>query len=50
MKAIKSRLTMKKIQHLFYDRVNGKGVYLYVDCFGEKYMAQLRFGMRLKKD
>ena len=47
---LKSRLTMVRQQTLFYDKVNGKAVNEYVDCFGKKWMAQSRFGMRISKD
>jgi hypothetical protein len=52
MKAInilKSRLTMVRQETLFYDKVNGKAVSLYKDCFGKKYMAQSKFGSRLER-
>ena len=40
---------MKRIDTLFYDKVNGKAVNLYTDCYGVNYMAQSKFGMRLKQ-
>lgn len=50
LKILKSRLTMVRQQTLFWDKVNGQAVNLYKDCFGKKWMAQSRFGMRISKD
>jgi hypothetical protein len=49
LKILKSRLTMVRQQTLFWDKVNGQAVNLYKDCFGEKWMAQSRLGMRISK-
>lgn len=43
-----SRLSMKYVRNLFVDKVNGSVVKLYVDCLGEKYMAQDKYGFRCK--
>ena len=49
IRALKSKLTMQNTgECLFVDKVNGKGVYVYKDSFGEKYMAQSKFGFRVK--
>lgn len=49
IKSIKSRLTMRRQYTLFHDRVNGKAVNLYKDCFGNKWMAQSKLGTRTKQ-
>ena len=49
MKWLKSRLSMRLVETLFWDKVNGKAVHLYIDCFGEYYMAQSKFGFRVKQ-
>lgn len=41
---------MKKVAHLFYDKCNGRVVYLYQDYYGKKWMAQSRFGCRVLKE
>jgi len=46
IKNLRSRLTMVRQQTLFYDKVNGKAVNEYTDCFGKKWMAQSKFGFR----
>ncbi len=46
IKSLRSRLTMVRQQTLFYDKVNGKAVIEYKDCFGKKWMAQSKFGFR----
>jgi hypothetical protein len=43
MKELISRLTMKALCHRFDDIVSGKGVYLYIDKFGEQYLANYHF-------
>jgi hypothetical protein len=40
---------MVNIGPLFLDAVNGHIVHEYVDCYGQKFMAQTKFGMRVKK-
>jgi hypothetical protein len=53
MKAIISRLTMKAERHLFDDKVTGKGVYLYEDRYGDKWLSNYPFffwSYRVKKD
>ena len=47
---IKSRLSMKYHCVLFWDKINGKAVCLYVDYFGDEWMAQSKFGMRIKRE
>ena len=46
---LKSRFTMKYPRVLFWDRVNGKAVCLYTDCYGIEWMAQSKFGLRTKR-
>lgn len=43
IRAIISRLTMKKISHQFTDQVNGKAVYLFEDCYGVSWLAHSKF-------
>ena len=50
LKILKSRLTMVRIETLFWDKVNGQAVNEYKDCYGKKWMAQSRFGMRISRD
>ena len=45
---VKSKRSMKKIEGSFRDVVNGKQVFFYVDCFDDKYMAQSKYGFRVK--
>jgi hypothetical protein len=40
---------MVKQGNLFYDTINGQVVKLYKDCYGDEYMAQSKFGLRIKK-
>jgi hypothetical protein len=39
----KSRLTMKAKRHLFEDKIEGKGVFLYTDCYDQEWMANYPF-------
>jgi len=44
-----SRWTMVKTPRVgFYDRVAGKMVYYWQDCYFEQYMASSRWGFRIK--
>jgi len=49
-KLLKSKLTMKKANILFIDKVNDKAVWLYEDCYGTRYLAQNKFGFRVKAE
>ena len=42
-----SRISMKRINPLFIDKVNNKAVYLYRDCFFNEYLAQRKYGHRI---
>ena len=47
---LKSWLTMSRKQCLFVDQVSGDEVFLYVDCYGQEWMANyFYFGFRIKK-
>ena len=46
---IKSRLSMKCVDTLFLDKVNGLYVRLYVDCYGKHWMAQTKYGFRTER-
>ena len=48
IKVIISRLTMVKNQTLFWDGKGGRVVSEYIDCYGKKWMAQSRVGMRVE--
>lgn len=48
MKELISRLSMKIIDCEFIDKVNGKEVFRWVDKNGINYLAQNRFGTRIK--
>lgn len=43
---LKSRLSMKPMEFVFTDVVNGRSVWYYRDCFGGMWLAQGRFGFR----
>lgn len=48
MKWLKSWLTMKRGSHRFVDVVSGESVYMYTDCFGDKWLAYYsRWGFRM---
>ena len=47
-KVIKSKTSMKVVEHCFIDRCNGRTVYKYKDCYGQMWMAQSKFGYRTK--
>lgn len=49
MKKLISKLTMKKGRYLLTDIVNGKEVFEYTDYYGDKYMAQSKYGFRVLK-
>ena len=49
LESIISRFTMKYERSLFWDKVNGKAVNLYVDKFGDEWIAQSKFGFRIKR-
>ena len=45
-----SRLTMKNTGRcLFVDKVNGREVWLYLDKYGEEWLAQSKWGMRCER-
>ena len=51
LKWLKSWLTMKRKYCLFTDIVSGEKVFLYTDCYGQKWMANFnRFGFRVKTE
>ena len=41
-----SRLSMKYVCDLFVDKVSGRVVKLYVDCYGYEYMANAKYSWR----
>lgn len=43
MKTILSRLSMKCQHYLFWDAVEKKGVYLFLDKYGQEWMANYPF-------
>jgi hypothetical protein len=43
IRLIKSLLTMKRKGCLFVDVVDGKEVFLYVDCYGDKWMSNYNY-------
>ncbi|MEQ9091807.1 MAG: hypothetical protein RIE52_11995 [Balneola sp.] len=49
IKNLKSRITMIRQQTLFWDKINGKAVNEYIDCYGNIWMAQSKFGSRVLK-
>lgn len=50
LKMVVSRFTMEFKEILFWDRVNGKAVCLYIDKFGTEWLAQSKFGYRVKRN
>ena len=47
---IMSWLTMQRRECLFVDKVSGKEVFRYTDCFGCEYMANFHcFGFRVRR-
>jgi hypothetical protein len=45
-----SKFTMKNTgKCLFVDKVNGREVWLYIDCFKKEYMAQSKWEMRCER-
>jgi hypothetical protein len=49
LESIVSRFTMKYERVLFWDKVSGNCVNLYVDKFGVEWMATNKFGYRVKR-
>jgi len=47
IKWIISRYTMQRQELMFYDQVNEKPVYKYIDKYNENYMAQSKIGFRV---
>lgn len=47
LRRIRSKFTMKYMDTLFRDKVNGRLVNKYVDAFGTEWMAQSKFGYRI---
>jgi len=43
MKTLISRFTMKCLRHIFNDVITEKGVYVYVDKYGDEYLAHYPF-------
>ena len=52
IKRIMSRLTMKRQDCAFVDKVNGCEVFNYVDCYGNKWLANWNYltSMRIKRE
>jgi hypothetical protein len=52
IKRIMSRLTMKRQGCAFVDKVDGYEVFNYVDCYGNKWLANWNylFSMRIRKE
>ena len=42
-KRIKSRFTMTPMNFLYHDMFDGKDVWLYVDCYGHRWMANKNY-------
>lgn len=47
-KALKSRWTMEKTGQSFTDSVSWGVVYYWVDCYGDRWMAETKWGFRVK--
>lgn len=45
LRMIKSYMTLKFVEFKFTDAVTLKPVYLYVDCYGDKWMKTSRFAL-----
>ena len=50
IKVLKSRRTMKQTGEYFIDVVTGGIVFYWVDCYGERWMAERKWGFRVKTD
>jgi len=50
IKAIRSFFTMQRKHCLFIDTVVGKEVFLYVDCYGQEWMASFIWTDRMKRE
>lgn len=48
LKYINSRLSMIQSGESFYDSIGKYVVYIWIDCYFEKYMAKSKFGHRVK--
>lgn len=46
LNVLKSRLSMVRQKTLFYDKINGQAVCEYKDYYGNKWIAQSKFGFR----
>lgn len=49
IKSILSRLSMKLIENRFTDVVSGKPVGIWRDRYGNEWLADGKFGMRIKR-
>jgi hypothetical protein len=48
MSWIKSRWTMRKTGNSFRDDISWNQVYRWVDCYGDEWLAESRWGFRTK--
>lgn len=48
IKSIRSRLSMKKAHHSFWDNIDRKPVYLWCDKYGVYWLAHCKWGIRIK--
>ena len=47
-KSLRSRWTMEKTGQSFTDMVNWGVVYYWIDCYGDRWMAEHKWGFRVK--
>jgi hypothetical protein len=50
MSWIKSRWTMRKTGFAFRDDISWNQVYRWVDCYGDVWLAESRWGFRVKSN
>lgn len=50
IKSLKSRFTMKQTGEYFIDIVSINPVFYWVDCYDEMWMAERRWGVRVKSN
>ena len=41
---------MRKTGNLFYDSIGGQVIYQWVDCYGDVWLAESRWGFRVKSN
>jgi hypothetical protein len=50
IKVLKSRSTMQQTGEYFVDVVTGRIVFYWIDCYGDRWMVERKWGFRVKTD